>query len=149
MQEYNNLTKHDTLAAEPTKCDNNRKVIHHKNEKKKKTHTQCLHRIQTHNDFLLFPDSLPNKHIECECDTVVIIMGVRDQFRLLGGLRSVARIFYTLLARKSSGFARIFTCIFTRKWLFEKLWGGGGELQPTQPPPPPFLVRLWSAYFLF
>ena len=33
-------------------------------------------------------------------------MGVRDQFRL-GGLRSVARICSPLLARKSSGFARI------------------------------------------
>ena len=39
-------------------------------------------------------------------------MGVRDQFRLEGegggGLRSLARIlFYPVLARKSSGFARI------------------------------------------
>ena len=33
-------------------------------------------------------------------------IGVWDQFRL-GGLRSVARIFSLLLARKSSGFARI------------------------------------------
>ena len=33
-------------------------------------------------------------------------IGVRDQFRL-GRLRSVARIFSPLLARKSSGFARI------------------------------------------
>ena len=31
------------------------------------------------------------------------------------GLKSLARIFFPLLARKSSGFAR--------KWLFEKLWG--------------------------
>ena len=38
-------------------------------------------------------------------------LGVREQFRL-GGLRSVARIYSPLLARKSSGFARI--------WLFEK-----------------------------
>ena len=35
----------------------------------------------------------------------IIILGVRDQFRL-GGLRSVARIFYPLFAKKSSSFAR-------------------------------------------
>ena len=47
-------------------------------------------------------------------------IGVRDQFRL-GGLRSVARIFYPLLARKSSGFARILhDFVFARIWLFEK-----------------------------
>ena len=39
------------------------------------------------------------------------IIGVRDQFRV-GGLRSVARIFSPLLARKSSGFARILPDFF-------------------------------------
>ena len=51
-------------------------------------------------------------------------MGVRDQFRL-GGLRSVARIFSPLLARKSSGFARILHICFC---------------------PPPRLVRLWVCH---
>ena len=50
---------------------------------------------------------------------VVVTMGVRDQFRL-GGLRSVARIFSQLLARKSSGFARILHDFLARIWLFEK-----------------------------
>ena len=45
-------------------------------------------------------------------------IGVRDQFRL-GGLRSVARIFYPLLARKSSGLPEYYM-IFARKLLFEK-----------------------------
>ena len=44
-------------------------------------------------------------------------IGVRDQFRL-GGLRPVARIFSPLLARKSSGFARILPDFFARIWLF-------------------------------
>ena len=45
---------------------------------------------------------------------------IRDQFRL-GGLRSVARIFYPLLAQKSSGFARILHDFFVaRIWLFTK-----------------------------
>ena len=44
-------------------------------------------------------------------------IGVRDQFHL-GGLRSVARIFSPLLARKSSGFARILPDFFARIWLF-------------------------------
>ena len=51
--------------------------------------------------------------------TYLVIIGVRDQFRL-GGLRSVARILYPLLARKSSGFARILHGCFARIWLFEK-----------------------------
>ena len=35
-----------------------------------------------------------------------LVIGERDQFRF-GGLMSLARIFYPVLARKSSGFARI------------------------------------------
>ena len=48
----------------------------------------------------------------CNCNNVIdkisllFIIGVRDQFRLRG-LRSVAQIFYPLLAQKSSGFAWI------------------------------------------
>ena len=62
-----------------------------------------------------------------------VIIGVRDQFRL-GGLRSVARIFSQLLARKSSGFAQILPDFFARIWLFSNFQGG---LQPPSPPPPP------------
>ena len=44
------------------------------------------------------------------------LMDVRDQFRLGGGgLRSVATIFSPLLARKSSGFARILQTCFGPK----------------------------------
>ena len=50
----------------------------------------------------------------------------------LGGLRSLARIFYPLLARKSTGFARILhDFLFARKWLFEKFVGGGGAAAPS------------------
>ena len=64
-------------------------------------------------------------------------IGVRDQFRL-GGLRSVARIFSPLLARKSSGFARILLdFFFARICLFEKIQGGGGGAAAPSPPPPP------------
>ena len=66
-------------------------------------------------------------------------MGVRDQF-CLGGLRSVARIFSPLLARKSSGFARIlhdfFFCPNMAVW---KILGGCSH---PSPPPPPRLIRL-------
>ena len=44
----------------------------------------------------------------CACITFI---GVRDQFRL-GGLRSVARIFYPLLARKSSGLPEYYMIFF-------------------------------------
>ena len=47
----------------------------------------------------------------------------RDEFRSGGGgggLKSLARIFFPLLARKSSGFARILTPFLPEKWLFEK-----------------------------
>ena len=51
-----------------------------------------------------------NNFLRCQlCSKSICVfgtMGVRDQFRL-GGLMSVARIFSPLLARKSSGFARI------------------------------------------
>ena len=47
----------------------------------------------------------------CNFDFSLLLMGVRDQFRL-GGLRSVARIFFPLLARKSNGFARILQDFF-------------------------------------
>ena len=62
-------------------------------------------------------------------------IGVRDQFRL-GGLRSVARIFSPLLARKSSGFARILPDFLPEYGYFENSRGGGCS------PPPPRLVRL-------
>ena len=65
------------------------------------------------------------------------IIGVRDQFRL-GGLRSVARIFSPLLARKSSGFARILPDFLPEYGYFQNSRGGGGGA-----PPPPRLVRLW------
>ena len=60
-------------------------------------------------------------------------MGVRDQFRL-GGLRSVARIFSPLLARKSSGFAHIL-----HDFLFLPEYGylknsRGAAAPPPQPP---------------
>ena len=63
--------------------------------------------------------------------------GVRDQFRL-GGLRSVARIFYPLLARKSSGFARIlhdlfFIFLLLPEYGYFKNSRGGS---PSPPPPP-------------
>ena len=64
-------------------------------------------------------------------------IGVRDhgdQFRL-GGLRSVARIFSPLLARKSSGFARILPDFLPEYGYFENS-GGGGGLQPPPPQPP-------------
>ena len=69
-------------------------------------------------------------------DSVTGGIGIRDQFRL-GGLRSVARIFSPLLARKSSGFARILPNFIARIWLFEKFQGGGGCSPPAPPPPPP------------
>ena len=68
---------------------------------------------------------------------IVEDIGVRDQFRL-GGLRSVARIFSPLLARKSSGFARILHNFLPKNCYFKNSRGA------TAPPPPaPRLVRLW------
>ena len=70
---------------------------------------------------------------------VLLTIGVRDQF-CLGGLRSIARIFDPLLARKSSGFARILhDFFFARKWLVDnsREGGGGGASAPSSPPPPP------------
>ena len=58
------------------------------------------------------------------------------------GLRSVARIFSPLLARKSSGFARILHDCFARKRLFENSRG----LQPPAPLPRPRLVRSLQIY---
>ena len=63
-------------------------------------------------------------------------IGVRDQFRL-GGLRSVARIFSPLLARKSSSFARILPDFLPEYGYFETFRGGWAP-----PPPAPRLVRL-------
>ena len=60
-------------------------------------------------------------------------IGVRDQFRL-GGLRSVARIFYPLLARKSSGFARILHDFLPEYGYLKNSMGG---CSPPSPPPPP------------
>ena len=65
--------------------------------------------------------------------------GVRDHFRVGGGgLRSVARIFFPLLARKSSGFARILHDFFCPKMAICKIPGGCSPPSP----PPPRLVRL-------
>ena len=61
-------------------------------------------------------------------------IGVRDQFRL-GGLRSVARIFSPLLARKSSGFARILPDFLPEYGYFEN--SRGAAAPPPPPPPPP------------
>ena len=80
------------------------------------------------------------KHFDCVSGAGI---GVRDQFRLQG-LRSVARIFSPLLARISSGFARIlhFFCpkILNGYW---KILGGGGGGGGAAAPPPPRLVGLW------
>ena len=73
-------------------------------------------------------------------------IGVRDQFRL-GGLRSVARTFYPLLARMC--FAQILhDFFFCPKMAIWKILGG--SLQPSPPPPPPRpsrLVRLCPTLF--
>ena len=50
-----------------------------------------------------------NQHDQGRCK--VRIISVRDEFRS-GGLKSLARIFFQLLARKSSGFARILPDLF-------------------------------------
>ena len=42
-----------------------------------------------------------------------------------GGLKSLAGIFFPLLAQKSSGFPEYYL-LFARKWLYEKFKGGGG-----------------------
>ena len=59
-----------------------------------------------------------------------LCIGVREQFRLGG--RSVARILYLLLARKSSGLPVYYMIFFlARILLFDKFSGG------FSPPPPP------------
>ena len=63
-------------------------------------------------------------------------MGVRDQFRL-GGLRSVARIFSPLLARKSSGFAWILHDFFLPEYGDFYINSRGAAAPPAPPPPPP------------
>ena len=79
------------------------------------------------------PPCWGNKPLLCTHLWSATGIGVWDHF-CLGGLRSVARIFSPLLARKSSGFARILhDFFFARKWLFEKLQGG---CSPPPPPPP-------------
>ena len=60
---------------------------------------------------------------------------IRDEFRLRG-LKSLARIFFPLLARKSSGFARILPDLFYPKIAIWKILGG------LQPPSAPWAVRL-------
>ena len=91
---------------------------------------------------ILIVNNVPCKYVHSvttECYFTFI--GVRDQFRL-GGLRSVARIFSPLLARKSSGFARILTdFFFARIWLFSKFQGGGAP-----PPPPPPRTPMFTLY---
>ena len=67
-------------------------------------------------------------------------IGVRDQFRL-GGLSSVARIFSPLLARKSSGFARILPDFLPEYGYLKNSRGGGGCQSP--PPPPRTPIREW------
>ena len=55
------------------------------------------------------------------------------------GLKSLARIFFPLLARKSSGFVRILPDFFLPENGYLKNSGGGGGLQP---PSAPWAVRL-------
>ena len=61
-------------------------------------------------------------------------IGVWDQLRL-EGLRSFAQIFYSMLARKSSGFARILRVFCPKIAYLKKIWGGGGAAAPSPPPP--------------
>ena len=61
------------------------------------------------------------------------LIGVRDRF-CLGGLRSVAWKFSSLLAQKSSGFARILHDFCLPENGYLKYSRG---LQPQPPPPPP------------
>ena len=80
----------------------------------------------------------------CEVKQINFNIGVRDQFHLGGGgLRSVARIFYPLLARKSSGFARILHGFFVPENCHLKN-SRGCTPSASPPPPPPRLVRLWT-----
>ena len=75
-------------------------------------------------------------------------IGVWDHFRL-GGLRSVARIFYPLLARKLSGFARILHEFLLEYGYLKNSRGGGAGADP--PPPPasyayaPLRLGIWNA----
>ena len=64
-------------------------------------------------------------------------MGVQNQFRLRG-LRSVARIFFPLLARKSSGFARIVHDLLPEYGYLKNSRG-------LQPPPPPSASYTYDA----
>ena len=72
-------------------------------------------------------------YYESLCYPPTVDIGVRVQFRL-GGLRSVARIFSPLLARKSSGFARILPDFLPEYGYFQNSRGG---CSPPSPPPPP------------
>ena len=73
--------------------------------------------------------SSPPARPEPECQLAYCI---RDQF-CLGGLRSVARIFSPLLARKSSGFARILHFLPENGYLKNSR----GAAAPSPQPPPP------------
>ena len=91
------------------------------------------------------PPPPPRTRLYCEVGSwnkLLRSIGVRDHFRL-GGLRSVARIFSPLLARKSSGFARIlhdFFFFFLPENGYLKIPGGGGS-SPRPPPRTPMLRR--------
>ena len=77
----------------------------------------------------------------------VISIGVRDQFYFLGGgeLRSLARIFYPVLARKSSGFAGILHVFLPESCHFENSRG----LHPPSPPPPSLICLWWYLFHVF
>ena len=62
------------------------------------------------------------------------LVGVRDQFHL-GGLRSVARIFSPLLARKSSGFAQILHVFLPEYGYLKNSRGAAAPPPPPSPPP--------------
>ena len=69
------------------------------------------------------------------CSSLLAPTGVWDEFRSGGGgggratLKSLARRFSPLLARKSSGFARILLAFLPENG-YLKYSGGGGMLQP-------------------
>ena len=79
-------------------------------------------------------------------------IGVRDEFRS-GVLKSLARIFFPLLAQKLSGFARILPDFLPENgYLKNSGGGGGGGGGWLQPPTPmartPMDQRLYVVYVL-
>ena len=78
-------------------------------------------------------------------ELALVIIGIRDQFRL-GGRRSVARIFSPLLARKSSGFAQILQDFFI--YFFAENRYLKNSRAPPPPPRTPMLVMRKCLPFL-